>query len=92
MFNVNNRKSRTRREIYSKLTITKPERRQWQCQWRRSGVFMVNFEHISYLALVFLLLTLCIYVGMREREEQRCVQNPVKQVEWSILQKIVYKN
>ena len=27
-------------------------------QWRRSGVFIVNFEHISYLALVFLLLTL----------------------------------
>ena len=25
---------------------------------RRSGVFMVNFEHISHLALVFLLLTL----------------------------------
>ena len=27
-------------------------------QWRRSGVFIVNFEHISHLALVFLLLTL----------------------------------
>ena len=26
--------------------------------WRRSGVFIVNFEHISYLILVFLLLTL----------------------------------
>ena len=25
---------------------------------RRSGVFIVNFEHISYLILVFLLLTL----------------------------------
>ena len=25
---------------------------------RRSGVFIVNFEHISHLALVFLLLTL----------------------------------
>ena len=29
-----------------------------ECQWRRSGVFIVNFEHISHLALVFLLLTL----------------------------------
>ena len=38
----------------SKLTINTPERRQW----RRSGVFMVNFEHISHLVLVFLLLTL----------------------------------
>ena len=28
-----------------------PERRYW----RRSGVFIVNFEHISHLFLVFLL-------------------------------------
>ena len=27
-------------------------------QWRRSDVFIVNFEHISLLVLVFLLLTL----------------------------------
>ena len=27
-------------------------------QWRRSGVFIVNLEHISHLVLVFLLLTL----------------------------------
>ena len=27
-------------------------------KWRRSGVFIVNFKHISHLALVFLLLTL----------------------------------
>ena len=26
--------------------------------WRRSGVFILNFEHISHLFLVFLLLTL----------------------------------
>ena len=30
---------------------------QWR-QWLRSGVFIVNFEHISHLILVFLLLTL----------------------------------
>ena len=41
-------------EICSKLTIKTPERRHWRC----SGVFIVNFEHISHLALVFLLLTL----------------------------------
>ena len=35
-----------------KLTIKTPERRQW----RRSGVFIVNFEHIAHLVLVFLLL------------------------------------
>ena len=26
-------------------------------EWRRSGVVIVNFEHISHLVLVFLLLT-----------------------------------
>ena len=41
-------------EICSKLTIKTPE---WG-QWHRSGVFIVNFEHISDLFLVFLLLTL----------------------------------
>ena len=30
--------------------------------WRRSGVFIVNFEHISHLALVFLLLILNMYL------------------------------
>ena len=55
MFKVNNGSTRTRCEICSKLTIKTPERRKW----RRSGVFIVNFEHISHLVLVFLLLTLC---------------------------------
>ena len=27
-------------------------------QWRRSDVFIVNFQHISHLAVVLLLLTL----------------------------------
>ena len=35
----------------SKLTIKTPERRQW----RRSGVFIGNLEHILHLFLVFLL-------------------------------------
>ena len=54
MFKVNNRNTRTRYEICSKLTIKTPER----CQWRRSGVFIVTFEHISHHVLMFLLLTL----------------------------------
>ena len=29
-----------------------------QAQWRRSGAFIVYFEHISHLVLVFLLLPL----------------------------------
>ena len=42
---VGNRNTRTRCEICSKLTIKTP------------GVFIVNFEHISHLVPVFLLLT-----------------------------------
>ena len=54
MFKVKNRNTRTRCEMCSKFTIKTPERRLR----RRSGVFIVNFEHISHLVLVFLLLTL----------------------------------
>ena len=54
MFKVNNRNTRIRFGICSKFTIKIPERRQWP----RSGVFIVNLEHISNLILVFLLLTL----------------------------------
>ena len=49
MFKVDNRITRKSCEICSKLTIKTPE---------RLGVFIVNFEHISHLFLVFLLLTL----------------------------------
>ena len=44
MFNVINRNIRKRCEICSKLTEKTLERRQ-----RRSGVFIVNFEHIHTL-------------------------------------------
>ena len=54
MFKVNNRNTRKRCELCSKLTIKTPELRHW----RRFGVFIVNFEHISHLFLGFLLLTL----------------------------------
>ena len=56
LLKVNDRNTRTRCEICLKLAIKTPERRQWY----RSGVFIVNFEHISHLTLVFLLLTLNI--------------------------------
>ena len=54
MFKVNDRNTRSKCEICSKLTIKTPER----SHSRRSGVFIVNSEHISHLVLVFLLLTL----------------------------------
>ena len=50
LLKVNNRNTRTRCEICSKSAIKTPKRRHW----RRSGVFIVNFEHISHLALVFI--------------------------------------
>ena len=51
MFKVNNRCTRTRSEICSKLTLKTPE-------GRLLVDFIVNFENISHLAVVFLLLTL----------------------------------
>ena len=54
LLKVNNRNTRTRCEICSKLTIKTPARRNL----RRSVVSIVNFEHMPYLALVLLLLTL----------------------------------
>ena len=41
LLKVNKRNTGTRCEICSKLTIKTPERHQW----RRSGVFIVDFEH-----------------------------------------------
>ena len=49
-----NRNTRRRQEKYSILKIKTPERRHW----RRSGVFIVNSEHITHLFLVLLLLNL----------------------------------
>ena len=46
MFKVNNRNTKTRYEISSKLTIKTPE----QYHWRSSGLFIVNFEEISHLS------------------------------------------
>ena len=54
MFKVNIRSTRTRCEICSNLTVKTPGR----CLLRRSGVFIINFEHISQLVLIFILLTL----------------------------------
>ena len=54
LFKVNNISTRKRSEIFSKLTIKTPERRRW----RRSGVFIANFENISHLFLMLLLLNL----------------------------------
>ena len=57
LLKFNNRNTRKRCEICSKLTI-----KLFCKQWRRSSLFIVNFEHISHLFLMFLLLTLNISV------------------------------
>ena len=49
MFKVNNKDTRTTQGLHKTFRGT---------TWRRSGVFIVNFEHISHLVLLFLLLTL----------------------------------
>ena len=54
LLKVSNRNTKTKCKICSKLTLKIPERRQW----RRSGDFIVNCEHILHLVLLFLLLTL----------------------------------
>ena len=53
LFKTNNGNIRTMQEICSKLTIKTSEWRQW-C---RSGVFLINFEHISNIFPTFPLLT-----------------------------------
>ena len=58
LLKVNYRNTRTRYEICSKLTLKIPERRQWH----RSGIFTVNFEHISHFVLVFLLINLNMWL------------------------------
>ena len=54
MFKVTNRNTKTRCDLCSKLIIKTPERRQI-CSKVTPGVFIVSFENISLLVLMFLL-------------------------------------
>ena len=51
IFKINNRKPRKTYELWSKFIIKTPQRRQFCC----SDFFIVKFEHISHLFLLFLL-------------------------------------
>ena len=82
LFKVNNRNTRKRCKICVKLTIKPPEQRHW----RPSGVFIVKFEHISDLFLVFLSLLwinfcwkIALYYNMRSLFQQQ--QNQHKKPE-----------
>ena len=57
LFKVNNRNTknaRARCEMCLKIIVRTPEQRQWH----QSGAFIVNFQHISHIQLVFPLVTL----------------------------------
>ena len=58
LLKVNSINTRTRCEICSNITTMTSEPRHW----RRPGVSIVNLEYISHLVLVFLLLTLNMYL------------------------------
>ena len=53
LFKVNNRNTRKRFEICSKLTIKRPE----PCQWRLSAIFIVNVEPFFIVSIVLWLWT-----------------------------------
>ena len=53
LFKINNGNTRPMCEIRSKLTVTKPKRRCY-----RSGVFILNFEQIPHIVMVFQFLAL----------------------------------
>ena len=58
LFKVNNGNATTTCEICSKLTIKTPELCLAIKTLNDVGVFIVNFKHILYIALVFPLLNL----------------------------------
>ena len=58
MFKVNERNTRTRCEIYSKVENMFNFIKKDTLTWCRSGAFIVNFEYISHLVLVFVPFTL----------------------------------
>ena len=60
LLKVSNRNTRKRCEIFSKLTITTPGRRQW----RRSVVFIVNFEHLFLMFSVVEFELVNLFWGM----------------------------
>ena len=55
-YKINNRNTRKKFEVCSKLTIKTLE---WR-SWRPSGIFVFNIEHLSHLLVMFLLL---LYTG-----------------------------
>ena len=64
LFKVNNIYTKIRCGICSKLTMNSKER----CQWHHPDAFIDNYEHVSPLILMFLLLTMGMYLFARRDE------------------------
>ena len=68
LFKVKNRNTRKRCEVRSKLTIKTPDR----LHSRRPGVFIVNFEHILHLFLMFIFLILNkLMINLKEKKTEK---------------------
>ena len=70
LFKVSSRNTRKSREVCSKLTTKTPEIPELR-QERRSGVFIVNFEHFLYL-LLLMTLNKQMFVGLILRRLNNC--------------------
>ena len=75
LFKVHIGNARAMCETCSKLTIKTLGRRNW----RRFNVFIVNFEQISHIVLVFSMLTL-------NKKMSTCIKHQIK---WNILLKLL---
>ena len=59
--------------------------------WRRSDVFIVNFEHISHLALVFLSISLKIIIGINTFPKSKNRDWPLTSLFWCFYWPISYQ-
>ena len=76
---VNNRNS-TKKKLQNMFKFNNKITRTTSRHWRRSGVFIVNSEHISH-SFVFLLLTLNKYIIAGQASSHTCSNLPSKPLE-----------
>ena len=84
VFKVNNRNTRKRCEISSRLTTNTPEWRHWRC----SGVFIANFEHISHFYRVSILNFEQVNVSWAVNSEQNSTLNSSQYLEITFISQI----
>ena len=79
LFKVKNKNTRKSREIRSKLTLETPKWRQRHCFL----VLIVNFEYISHLCLLFVLLTVSRWMFAWNNWQPECILSELKKRESS---------